>query len=124
MREIKFRAWDRTNKEMYLFRFAHCDGNGLFSAYEDYPTLDYSGIDIMQFTGLKDKNGKDIYEGDIINVCGIYCKVVCNEGAFYYEDLLRVWVKAIHQCTGGTNPKACEVIGNIYENPDLLEEKK
>lgn len=73
-------------------------------------------LELEQCTGLKDKNGKLIYEGDIVNDGEQYAKVIFDKSCFcyddgsgYYEDLA---FYHIH----------CEVIGNIHENPELLEE--
>lgn len=124
-REIKFRAWDFDNKSMIypdselgtIFCFDkvglsiyHCDGYEL------------SSFNVMQYTGLKDKNGKEIYERDILKVYDdffieglddLYGVVKFNNGRFYLS-------------TFKSYPNECwvnfEVVGNIYENQKLLEE--
>jgi hypothetical protein len=95
---FKFRAWYSKDKEMI----------------DVFPK---DGDELMQCTGLKDKNGKLIYEGDIIDI-----------GDGYYEDYPRYQeVKYSHGCFHpfncsdyGHEPDEVEVIGNIYENPELL----
>jgi len=69
MREIKFRAWDRGNGKMSI-PFKIGDRYITFSDHRDYVHLwqHIPHIEIMQYTGLKDKNGKEIYEGDIIEL--------------------------------------------------------
>ncbi len=99
-REIKFRAWDTTEghePEMHYFLL----GEG-FSGMNNCP--------IMQYTGLKDKDGKEIYEGDILELYdGLKWVVHDIRDNHSIESLLR------------TNEKeTIEVIGNIHENPELL----
>ena len=96
MREIKFRAWDKVKKEMkYQHEGFHEDGeyNGCwyiaeFRMRENAPNSDF---EIMQYTGLKDKNGKEIYEGDIIKCDGIVTEVFFGDGAFETNINLDHW---------------------------------
>ena len=149
MREIKFRAWDREYEKMtyfddedyeykppLVFRLVQVfkkDDN-----YDDYEDFEYNDItdkvEIMQYTGLHDENGKEIYEGDIIEFSydmfvGNFDtfvakgKVVFEEGAFYVEAFEN------ERTTEGEayllysiNLDTIEVIGNIYENKELLNE--
>jgi len=123
MREIKFRAWSKSRKEMREVTDDWFIGD-----------LKQKGFVVMQYTGLKDKNGKEIWEGDV--VCYVVDEVVENIGgydrtepeghlgkvefangafwvngkeyAFYqYGEQMFMWSEL-------------EVIGNIYENPELL----
>lgn len=134
MREIKFRAWDVLNGEMiysdkeeddYGFRL----DNGVVKSYIECVTVDVCGdeyIDydyienIMQYTGLKDKNGVEIYEGDIIQTKDFY---ECGELIFKGKKQI---VKNI-DCYLETNlfiDISGEVIGNICENKYLLDDEK
>jgi len=119
-REIKFRVWDTYNQRMvedfYLFEKMpdFYDNPEPYRYYEGYRDCE-DGIGkpcyIMQFTGLKDKNGIEIYEGDFIRLHeygeDVYKEVVFHNGAF---------------CVHGFNweRKTAEVIGNKFQNPDLL----
>lgn len=113
MREIKFRAWDVEAKayivEPVLIGNVY-DKNRVFvfrgRTSEEVPTA----IPI-QYTGLKDKNGKEIYEGDVVILAGSKSPKVMefHRGGF--------WLERIY---GGVEAYRMEVIGNVHENPDLL----
>jgi uncharacterized phage protein (TIGR01671 family) len=114
MREIKFRAWDNFNKRM-LGPF------GPFRWHDEYDLLYLEGtldvpagdnLNFMQFTGLKDKNGKEIYEGDIL-----YVPAFGNHEMKWDDGQYVCYVRGVNQAMAGQ----CEVIGNIYENPDKLD---
>ena len=145
MREIKFRAWD--GEDMYLsdnigddFDFVvnsnsilltvnepfHECGSGVAKEYWQYVKRD---AEIMQFTGLKDKDGVEIYEGDILRYVNksrvetLTREVIFTDGMFLVEES----DDCGHQVSGicsDENHKGSHVgfvIGNIYENPELLE---
>ena len=129
MREIKFRAWDKGLKRMiYLSEptVENDDFSGIVFKLRDYFVSAFSSdriedVELMQYTGLKDKNGREIYEGDIVKGTGknpiIYVvEWLDSYGGFAFVDK----EKAIPAYEFLVN--FCEVIGNIYENPELLEE--
>lgn len=121
MREIKFRAWDKKDKVMLPIRdyFSnkrlgneHKPGAVAFDLIEGLHNED---VVIMQFAGLHDCKGVEIYEGDILNLPeGRVSKVVFEDGCFYTP------VGTSRYRLGGWSSSFVEVIGNIYENPELL----
>ena len=108
MREIKFRSWDSVSKRFF-------DHGAMLRNISDRKKI------YEQYTGLKDKNGKEIYEGDILEIEYIHTSfiaVVAFENGFFgwiEKDSADIYPIAeyIHQ--------GIKVIGNIHENPELLE---
>lgn len=132
MREIKFRAYDNVTRQMYYdgnlidgdIMVMNIEGGLQFSNNYNWKNEDFI---LMQYTGLKDKNGKKIYEGDIVRYYndeenGVF-EVKYNSCRFY-----GLWIQATFTDIStdlfylGCS-KELEVIGNIYENKELLEEK-
>jgi hypothetical protein len=102
MREIKFRAWDG----QLMHKAFDLTQNPLFWWKDNYD------FPLMQYTGLKDKNGVEIYEGDILESGAYRLRVE-------YDNRLAGWQPMFLMRHDPEN--YCEVIGNIYENPELLE---
>ena len=113
MREIKFRAWDKENKKMIQSVWVNQHAVGVDSACKEI-WIDEIVVP-MQYIGLKDKNGKEIYEGDILNTNNqFHEQVIYREGRWWTSldgKTFRIMV---------TDWEEIEIIGNIYENPELL----
>jgi len=129
MREIKFRVWNEKGEMTYSDDESILIGlNG--SLYLDTAggLFDLLNHELMQYTGLKDKNGKEIYEGDVLGgVWGDGYIGWCDKcKSFEYFDITHV----CYSCVGDVfwsefleDEGKHEVIGNIHENPELLEVK-
>ena len=162
MREHKYRAWDKKTKQMReVIAIVYSDFQIETECYGDLgdPVVDagvwiknclmvehrdFKDIELIQYTGLKDKNGKEIYEGDIISDCFKHpdkedtCHYLgpskkgiiewnINHAGFYIET--DRWEDDMYmtEITGPTTshqimPEWIEIIGNIYENPELASE--
>jgi uncharacterized phage protein (TIGR01671 family) len=132
MREIKFRAWDKEYKKMMEWgkQLKGLSQNGIKTVMsynsEDGWSDCYNlkDIELMQYTGLKDKNGKEIYEGDIVKYFDNKEHIVVVENI--KELGTGMYLKRVGSGYYTLNPSVIrdyevEVIGNIYENPELLE---
>ena len=128
---VRYRAWDNWRKKMSVVDRIYIDTKGV-RLYDDFGEYwrDFRVVELMQSTGLKDKNGKEIFEGDVVQFED------CSEAS----DFLYINTGIIEWCQGGfhvTNRDSVlmedlldgdsldvTIIGNIYENPELLEDKE
>ena len=125
MREIKFRAWRKSSEYMDYDPIKLIVND----AFDDKDQI------FMQFTGLHDKNGKAIYEGDVVEWDSLLMdcittekrrveiKYVANYHEYLTDDPSR-GVSAIFTFPRTSNAQTIEVVGNIYENPNLITGKK
>ena len=123
----KFRAWDSVKKKFVEHFFI--TENGLICNMEKQ-TSDYnfpmpvekSELILMQSTGLKDKNGKEVFVGDIIKCtrgCPHEVYLEKEYGGTYVGGMPAIYLKGIREGYAWTGAE--EILGNIYENPELLE---
>jgi uncharacterized phage protein (TIGR01671 family) len=148
MRPIKFRAWHKkantmiawewlwsvlTGNKIAVYEAARVkdwnnNADDTAKIFEIMPYANIFGLDelvLMQFTGLLDKNGKEIYEGDVVKDMGEYWQervreIVWSEG--HFVPLVRA--EYGHNCLDGYDSSEWEIVGNIYENSELLKEGK
>lgn len=146
MREFKFRAWDEKQKIIHNnFRFIKSGDTPMDwiifqsdiqkKSIKEIIDSPFCAIQlrIMQFTGLLDKNSKEIYEGDIVKIFSEknsfeFAKIIFNKGCFEYYNLSEFMTGMITVTFFREGVRLCEtqsgyieIIGNIYENQEILE---
>ena len=149
MREIKFRAWDKIDERIIVddqkFIPVKVTSKGVMRLsphYEEklYKFIDDNRFDLMQYTGLKDKNGKEVYEGDIVKIVYKDCEgggwhsISKEKGRVYFDvywgvkfdcsDATQRTADSWKSTIGTRDVQDVEVIGNIHENPELLDQNK
>ena len=131
MREIKFRAWDKKysvmwqgielTKLLHYLIFQKMPNADAYRALKDH----YGEIEWLQYTGIKDKNGKEIFGGDLLCMSGdttAYYEVFYHDGEACFSCARSHYNSS--RCGGyipSLDNNKLEVIGNIYENPELLK---
>ncbi|NTW72885.1 MAG: DNA-packaging protein [Eubacteriaceae bacterium] len=113
-REIKFRAWDKANKCMLCIFDSTTQTDWILQNWNET-------YELMQYTGLKDKNGKDIYEGDVLQLgecTGVRRIIIWSKYSYATTNIKgeHVSIPLPHDW------HKMHIIGNIHDNPELLEE--
>jgi len=117
MRQLKFRAYNRS-AEVWVENLSEQE-----IGYLEIPSI-YTKI--MQFTGLLDKNGVEIYEGDVVShsqAGALTIQYIQNKCKFEAVKVRDDSLSVMYNLTRNMATKRLEIIGNIYQNPELLEEK-
>lgn len=125
MREILFRGKRYNGKWIYDSEIYIRDGDGIWLSDDDLNVVRVQEDTVGQYTGMKDKNGEKIFEGDIVKystTCEIF--TVAWHGSF--AEFVISELQKPNKATRGSKDmylvnRYCEVIGNIYDNPELLE---
>nr|DAQ36944.1 MAG TPA: YopX protein [Caudoviricetes sp.] len=120
----KFRVWDNWRKRMSVVDRIYIDTEGV-RLYDDFGEYwrDFRDVKLMQSTGLKDKNGKEVFIGDIVKCtrgCSHEVYLEKEYGGMFIGGMPAVYLKGLGEGYAWTEHE--EIIGNIYENPELLED--
>jgi hypothetical protein len=127
-REIKFRAWDKIWKTIHSSESLNMEGVFLDVETGQFHHKDlrlcYHWLTPLQYTGLKDINGVEIYEGDIVDCWHGIGTIAFNNRNFAGLPAFHVCGESLSFYYGVAADAEAKVIGNIYENPELLENLK
>ncbi|GAN35657.1 YopX family protein [Lacticaseibacillus paracasei] len=124
-REIKFRAYRKSTQN--ICNVLSIDFEKEWVLLSDGDEEDISDLDLMQYTGLHDKNGREIYENDLLQ-CTSYTYGNGETGKtsllVKYDEMSAGFIAGPYMLGKLMDIRKCEVIGNIFENPELLEGKQ
>jgi len=121
--ELKFKIWNKAKKKMYIsgsLSFSSERHSFVVFADKEMGLYKDEDIEILQFTGQKDQNNKEIYQRDIIEIEGRRFIVTWdnNRGGWAYTDVER---RLTSQAFGRSVANSCQVIGNEFETPDFAK---
>ncbi len=121
MKELKFRAWDKQSKVMREVEIINFDLEGVtcwdWNTHECID-LSFDEIELMQYTGVNDKNGMEIYTGFFVR-WGLRTYKICFDCGFYMHDLSKINPDYPITKEFKNASDEFEIVGNIYENPNL-----
>lgn len=118
----RYRAWDNWRKRMSVVDRIYIDTKGV-RLYDDFGEYwrDFRDVELMQSTDMVDRDGKIIFEGDIVKMAkDVYSEPTYYEVVRHYGGAYRLESKQ-HRCELWLRHTDCEVVGNVYENRELLE---
>lgn len=133
----KFRAWDKVNKKLKQVYSINFDKNGEIESIKEeytepneiYAMFDIGYFELMQSTGLQDKNGVEIYEGDIVEFKYPYDKRIKTKGIIVWNDDKACFGISMKETTEKyelyriTAENYLTVIGNVHQNSELVEDE-
>lgn len=128
-RELEFRAWD-TDTTAFLDRWYICHHPNQFLITDIVTQDEFPNAVALQYTGVKDINGKKIFEGDILEILGSFCPnnerhrlVIFKSGMWnfrYWSSLLTYYMDGVFI----NNSQSTQIIGNYFQNPELMKKYK
>ena len=123
MREIKFRAWEEDVEFMnYSVCITTTENKSYYEVSEGFGLIEVNPEHVMQFTGLKDENSAEIYEGDVIEWLDPFGVTVRSQ--VIYDETTASYKTYKGELSHISIRPNLKVVGNIYENPELLEKEQ
>ena len=122
---LRYRAWDSWRKRMSVVDRIYIDTEGV-RLYDDFGEYwrDFRDVKLMQSTGLRDKNDKEIFEGDILKSNKYTTSVFYERGAYCVKFCRTTNTTVTMNVISFIEKYKTKIIGNVYENPELLEDKE